>query len=189
MKTTTKMKIVIVLAGVFLLLFSEGLWACHTGFITSPGPGNRNTTMQGHVGYEMVQESQKTSKRESAFGYTTEPTTSSSVSTSGTIIGTTDMSATSSDCKWRTANIEKFFNDSYEQIAEESAQGSGQHLEALASLTGCSVEQYGTFETAMNRNHRYVFADKDYDGSINNFFTVLNTDEDLKQCFGQQSPG
>ena len=48
-----------------------------------------------------------------------------------------------------------------EQIAEESAQGSGQHLEALASLTGCSAEQYRTFETFIRRNHGYVFADKD----------------------------
>ncbi|MGB0141303.1 MAG: DUF3015 family protein, partial [bacterium] len=47
--------------------------------------------------------------------------------------------------------MQKFFNDSFQQIAEESAQGSGQHLEALASLSGCSAEHYGTFETAMNR--------------------------------------
>ena len=73
----------------------------------------------------------------------------------------------------------------FQQIAEESAQGSGQHLEALASLSGCSAEQYGTFEAAMNRNHRYVFAGKDYDGSVNNFFNVLNTDEDLLKCWSQ----
>ena len=95
------------------------------------------------------------------------------------------MTGTSFDCHFQILSIQQFFNDKYQQIAEESAQGSGQHLEALASLTGCSVEQYETFETAMNRNHRYVFADKDYDGSINNFFNVLNTDEDLLQCWGQ----
>ena len=97
---------------------------------------------------------------------------------------TIDTFATTTNCNWRTANIQKFFNDSYQHIAEESAQGSGQHLEALASLTGCSVDQYATFETVIHRNHGYVFADKDHDGSINNFFTVLNTDEDLKQCSG-----
>ena len=97
---------------------------------------------------------------------------------------TIDTFATTTNCNWRTANIQKFFNDSYWQIAEESAQGSGRHLEALASLTGCSVDQHATFETIIRHNHAYIFAYKDYDGSINNFFTVLNTDKDLKQCFG-----
>ena len=97
---------------------------------------------------------------------------------------TIDTFATTTNCNWRTANIQKFFNDSYWQIAEESAQGSGRHLEALASLTGCSVDQHATFETVIYHNHSYIFVDKDYDGSINNFFTVLNTDKDLKQCFG-----
>ena len=60
---------------------------------------------------------------------------------------------------------------------------TGIHLEALASLSGCT-EQYGTFEKALYRNS-YVFADKDYDGSIDNFFNILNTDEELLQCWGQ----
>ena len=98
---------------------------------------------------------------------------------------TIDTFATTTNCNWRTANIQKFFNDSFQQIAEESAQGSGQHLEALASLSGCSAEQYEPFKTAMNRNHRYVFAEQDYDRTVNNFFNVLNTDEDLLKCWSQ----
>ena len=176
MKTTTKMKISIVLAVGFLLVFSESLFACHQDF------WGRGLALKGHSGdYAKIK---KGSKSSSAFGYTTEPTSKTTEITTYSFYGTTDSTATSTNCKWRTANIEKGFNESYEQIAEESAQGSGQHLEALASLTGCSAEQYETFETVIRRNHGYVFADKDYDGSTNNFFTVLNTDKDLKQCFG-----
>jgi len=55
----------------------------------------------------------------------------------------------------------------------------------LAALIGCSAEQYRTFETAMNCNHRYVFAEPDYNGSVNNFFNVLNKNKDLLQCKGK----
>jgi len=158
MTVTTKMKIAIVLAGVFLLVFSENLLACHQ-LVPFEGGG-----LKGH-----------SSAKTRGYGGMTLGTTAS----------TTDSTATTTNCDWRTTKIEKFFNDSFQQIAEESAQGSGQHLEALASLSGCSAEQYTTFETAMNRNHSYVFAELDYDGSINNFFNVLNTDQDLLQCWGQ----
>ena len=167
------------LAVTYLMLFSGSLWACHQGFL-------KGDALKGHSGDKPLR---TRSKPNSGLGYTLEPTSSTTAASAHATMNsgnaTLDQTATTTDCNARTANIEKFFNESYEQIAEESAQGSGQHLEALASLTGCSAEQYGTFETAMNRNHRYVFADKDYDGSINNFFTVLNTDEDLLQCWGQ----
>ena len=172
MKTTTKMKISLVLAVGFLLVFSESLFACHQFKVGVGG------YIEGHSNDKVMN---KSVNKNSAFGITSQITFRPSTSST---YATTDSTVTSSDCNARISKIQEFFDESYEQIAEESAQGSGQHLEALASLTGCSTEQYGTFETAMNRNHRYVFADKDYDGSINNFFTVLNTDEDLKQCFG-----
>ena len=152
------MKITIGLAGTFLLLFSESLWACHQ-LVPFEGGGLKGHSSAKTRGYGGI--------------------------TLGSTASTTDSTATTTNCDWRTAKIEKFFNDSFQQIAEESAQGSGQHLEALASLSGCSAEQYRTFETAINRNHRYVFAELDYDGSINNFFNVLNTDQDLLQCWGQ----
>ncbi|MEK9762509.1 MAG: DUF3015 family protein, partial [Deltaproteobacteria bacterium] len=83
---------------------------------------------------------------------------------------------------FKSANIEKFFNDSYEQIAEESAQGTGSHLEALATLTGCSADQYGTFEQVIHRNHQYVFAEKDYDLSVEHLFNMLNSESELESC-------
>ena len=114
------MKTVMVLVGVFLLVFSENLLACHqlVPFESGGLKGHSSAKTRGYGGITL-----------------------------GSTASTTDSTATTTNCDWRTAKIEKFFNDSYQQIAEESAQGSGQHLEALAALTGCSAEQYGTFET------------------------------------------
>ena len=134
MKTTTKMKISLVLAVGFLLVFSKSLFACHQGLHMRSG-------LEGHSASKVGKKHRPTNF---FFDVSTGPTV---YGVASSFYATTDSVATSTDCHWRTANIEKFFNESYEQIAEESAQGSGQHLEALAALTGCSAEQYGTFET------------------------------------------
>ena len=172
------MKTVIVLAGVFLLVFSENLIACHESDFDGEELLVGTSFFGGHTGDNKM--GRAVSVKENFKMLTGNITEATTITSNYTI----DTFATTTNCNWRTANIQKFFNDSFQQIAEESAQGSGQHLEALASLSGCIAEHYGTFETVIHRNHRYVFAGKDYDGSINNFFIVLNTDEDLKQCFG-----
>ena len=172
------MKTVMVLAGLFLLVFSESLLACHESDFDGEELLVGTSFFGGHTGDNQM--GRAVSVKENFKMLTGNITQATTITSNYTI----DTFATTTNCNWRTANIQKFFNDSLQQIAEESAQGSGQHLEALASLSGCSAEQYGTFAAAMNRNHRYVFAGKDYDDSINNFFIVLNTDEDLKQCFG-----
>ena len=172
------MKTAIVLAGLFLVMFSENLLACHESDFDGEELLVGTSFFGGHTGDNKM--GRAVSVKENFKMLTGNITEATTITSNYTI----DTFATTTNCNWRTANIQKFFNDSFQQIAEESAQGSGQHLEALASLSGCSAEQYGTFEAAMNRNHRYVFASKDYDRSINNFFIVLNTDEDLKQCFG-----
>jgi hypothetical protein len=65
MKTTTKMKISLVLAVGFLLVFSESLLACHQGF------WGQGLALKGHSGdFAGIKES----KSSSAFGYTTAPT-------------------------------------------------------------------------------------------------------------------
>ena len=178
MNNVAKMLATLVLNGACLLFYSANLFACHRSDVDFGG------WLKGHSANVAMQSNDRSSKN--IFGVssqvstevTTHPTTSS-------LYATSDSSATSTDCHWRTTNIEKFFNDSYQQIAEESAQGMGVHLEALASLSGCNTDQYKTFEKALYRNHRYVFAEMDYDGSINNFFTVLNTDEELLLCWGK----
>ena len=173
------LKITMIMAGVFLLLFSENLLACHESDFDGEELLVGTSFFGGHTGDNKM--GRAVSVKENFIMLTGNITEATTITSNYTI----DTFATTTNCNWRTANIQKFFNDSLQQIAEESAQGSGQHLEALASLSGCSAEQYGTFEAAMNRNHRYVFAEQDYDGAVNNFFNVLNTDKDLLKCWGQ----
>ena len=178
MRTTTRLKILITLAGIFFLVYSNNLLACHESDFDGEELLVGTSLFGGHTGDNKM--GRAVSVRENIKILTGNITQATTITSNYTI----DTFATTTNCNWRTANIQKFFNDSYWQIAEESAQGSGRHLEALASLTGCSVDQHATFETVIHHNHAYIFAYKDYDGSINNFFTVLNTDKDLKQCFG-----
>ena len=178
MKTTMEWKYKALLIAVFLLFGANILYACHRSDVGFGG------WLKGHSANVAMQSNDRSNKN--IFGVSSQVSTEVSIHpTTSSLYATSDSSATSTDCHWRTTNIEKFFNDSYQQIAEESAQGMGVHLEALASLSGCNTDQYETFEKALYRNHRYVFAEMDYDGSINNFFTVLNTDEELLQCWGQ----
>ena len=173
------MKTVMVLAGLFLLVFSEKLLACHESDFDGEELLVGTSFFGGHTGDNKM--GRAVSVKENFIMLTGNITEATTITSNYTI----DTFATTTNCNWRTANIQKFFNDSFQQIAEESAQESGQHLEALASLSGCSAEQYGTFEAAMNRNHRYVFVERDYDESVNNFFNVLNTDEDLLKYWSQ----
>ena len=173
------LKITMIIAWVFLLLFSENLLACHESDFDGEELLVGTSFFGGHTGDNKM--GRAVSVKENFIMLTGNITEATTITSNYTI----DTFATTTNCNWRTANIQNFFNDSYQQIVEESAQGSGQHLEALASLSGCSAEQYGTFETAMNRNHRYVFAEQDYDRTVNNFFNVLNTDEDLLKYWSQ----
>ena len=173
------LKIKMIMAGVFLLLFSENLLACHESDFDGEELLVGTSFFGGHTGDNKM--GRAVSVKENFKMLTGNITQATTITSNYTI----DTFATTTNCNWRTANIQKFFNDSFQQIAEESAQGSGQHLEALASLSGCTAEQYGTFETVIHRNHRYVFAEQDYDVAVNNFLNVLNTDEDLLKCWGQ----
>ena len=177
MTSINMLKITMIMAGVFLLLFSENLLACHESDFDGEDLLVGTSFFGGHTGDNQM--GRAVSVKENFKMLTGNITQATTVTSNYTI----DTFATTTNCNWRTANIQKFFKDSFQQITEESAQGSGKHLEALASLSGCSAEQYGTFETTMNRNHRYVFAEQDYDRAVNNFFNVLNTDKDLLKCW------
>ena len=157
---------------IFLLISSSSLFACHLGiWVGAWTVGHK----QNRAGVNSIPPS-------NIFEISTELTRTSSVHTTASSYGTTDYTIITTNCDWKSANIEKFFSESYEQIAEESAQGSGTHLEALASLTGCPADQYSTFERVIHRNHQYVFAENGYDGSIEHLFNVLNSEDQLKTC-------
>ena len=174
------LRLVVMFIGLFFLASLSNVLACHRGF-------GSLISMQNHAGFERYETPRTRSKRGSGFGYTTEPTTESTGVTSDTAIGTTDqsigLSATSTDCNSRTANINKFFQKSYIQIAEESAQGQGPHLEALALQVGCNAQQTVLLEKALQHNYHYVFTENDINHSINEFYTVVNSDDQLAACW------
>ena len=62
--------------------------------------------------------------------------------------GTTTYSVTSTTCDAYTS----FLEFSYEQIAENTAQGHGLYLEALASLRGCSIDSKLLFRQVLHKN-------------------------------------
>ena len=81
------------------------------------------------------------------------------------------------------ASIEQFFDESYPKIAEESAQGQGPHLEALAALVGCNARQTLLLEKAMQQNYHSIFAEDNVNHSINKFYTVVSSDGQLAACW------
>ena len=119
---------------------------------------------------------ERSKKYRNVFGITTETGLF-------TTIAPTEMSATSTDCRWMLARIEQFFDESYPKIAEESAQGQGPHLEALAALVGCNARQTVLLEKAMQQNYQNVFDEDDIDHAISEFYTVVNSDEQLAACW------
>ena len=100
------LKLIVMFIGLFFLASLSNVLACHRGF-------GSVISMQNHAGFERYEKPRTRSKRGSGFGLTTEPTTESTGVTSDTAIGTTDqsigLSATSTNCDSRTANINKFF--------------------------------------------------------------------------------
>ena len=97
----------------------------------------------------------------------------------GVILESTELISTTTNCDAMTAQIEKFFNERYEQIAEESSQGQGPHLEALAFQVDCNAQQTVILEKAMKRNYHREFAKEDINHSINEFYTLVNSDDQL----------
>ena len=166
-------KATVALTGSILLFSLSDVFACHQW---TPG----KYYLEGHSSHKVGSKHEPKIFLGYSTQHTTEPTTDISTAS---VYGTSDSTATSTDCGWRTSNIEKFFNESYMQIAEESAQGQGPHLEALASQVGCNAQQTVLLEKAMQQNYHGVFAKDDINHSINEFYTVVNNDEQLAACW------
>ena len=70
-----------------------------------------------------------------------------------------------------------------QKLLKKSAQGQGPHLEALAALVGCNARQTVLLEKAMQQNYQNVFDEDDIDHAISEFYTVVNSDEQLAACW------
>lgn len=58
--------------------------------------------------------------------------------------------------KPKNKRVALFLKDNFLQVREESAQGQGLHLDALAQLAGCSIE-HAEFGTIIQLNYDQVF--------------------------------
>ena len=131
---------------------SEYLMACHME--ASGGDGGIWPTLRGH----------NPTSRQSGFLTSFE--------------GTTAFSVTSTTCDAYTS----FLEFSYEQIAENTAQGHGQYLEALASLRGCSIDSKLLFRQVLHENFSELFENHELNGEAlsRRLEIVLNREPSLQ---------
>ena len=113
---------------------SEYLMACHME--GSRGDGGILPTFRGH----------NPTSRQSGFLTSFE--------------GTTAFSVTSTTYDAYTS----FLEFSYEQIAENTAQGHGPYLDALASLRGCSIDSKLLFRQVLHENFSELFENHELNG-------------------------
>ena len=114
---------------------SEYLMACHEE--ASGGDGGMWPTLRGH----------SPKNRQSGFLTSFE--------------GTTAFSFTSTKCDEYTSFIEL----SYDQIAENAAQGHGPYLDALLSFRDCSINNKDRFQQLMRKHFRYLFENPENNGA------------------------
>jgi hypothetical protein len=74
--------------------------------------------------------------------------------------GTAAFLSTSTKCDAYTS----FLEFSYEQIAENTAQGHGPYLDALASLRGCSIGSKLLFRQVLHENFNELFENHELNG-------------------------
>jgi hypothetical protein len=95
--------------------------------------------------------------------------------------GTAAFLSTSSKCDAYTSFIEL----SYDQIAENAAQGHGLYLDALSSFRDCSINNKDQFQQLIRKNFSYLFANPDNNGAAlgHRLEIVLNHDRIFRnQC-------
>ena len=165
-------KTTIAFIGLILLVNLPELFACHQG--------NYAKAFSGHYGERLVNRKQSFNN---IFHYSTMVPVKLTEMVAGFTLAYTDGTATTTNCKFRSAYIHEFFNNSYLQIAEESAQGHGPHLEVLASFVGCNERQTAILESAMKTNYSDLFKKNNFNDSVKNFYALVNNDEELKTCW------
>ena len=75
--------------------------------------------------------------------------------------GTAAFLSTSSKCDAYTSFIEL----SYDQIAENAAQGHGLYLDALSSFRDCSINNKDRFQQLMRKHFSYLFINPENNGA------------------------
>ena len=129
-----KLSLFSIFATLIFTFGSEYLMACHEE--ASGGDGGMWPTLRGH----------NPTSRQSGFLTSFE--------------GTAAFLSTSTKCDEYTSFIEL----SYDQIAENAAQGRGPYLDALASLRGCSIDSKLLFRQVLHENFNELFENHELNG-------------------------
>ena len=114
---------------------SEYLMACHEE--ASGGDGGMWPTLRGH------------SPKNRLSGFLT------------SFEGTAAFLSTSTKCDEYTSFLEL----SYDQIAENAAQGHGPYLDALSSFRDCSINNKDRFQQLMRKHFSYLFENHENNGA------------------------
>ena len=130
-----KLSIFSIFAILIFTFGSEYLMACHEE--ASGGDSGMWPTLRGH----------SPKNRQSGFLTSFE--------------GTTAFSFTSTKCDEYTS----FMELSYDQIAENAAQGHGPYLDALLSFRGCSINNKDRFQQLMRIHFSYLFENPENNGA------------------------
>lgn len=84
-------------------------------------------------------------------------------------------------------DVEKqmYVEANHDAIAQEAVQGSGEHLNALATLMGCDKSADPLFSADMKKNYRSISSVSDADQVLTNVKATISNDPQLsKACSG-----
>ena len=129
-----KLSLFSIFAILIFVISSEYLMACHEE--ASGGDGGMWPTLRGH----------NPTSRQSGFLTIFE--------------GTAAFLSTSTKCDAYTSFIEL----SFDQIAENAAQGHGPYIDALSSFRDCSIHNKDRFQKLMRKHFIYIFANPENSG-------------------------
>ena len=65
-----------------------------------------------------------------------------------------ELTTSTGDCGFMISqNLLRFIDQAYDDLQEESSQGQGQHLVALASMLGCTPQSFDSFQQALQQSY------------------------------------
>lgn len=98
-------------------------------------------------------------------------------------IGTTALtSATASPetCSGKTVEAAQFILETYDNLAEESAKGNGEHLTAVLNIMECGASSHAPTTQAIRENVSNLIGESNYNSlsttdKANSMFQIINT--------------
>ena len=82
----------------------------------------------------------------------------------------------------REAEEKMFVTANHDAIVQETAQGSGEHLNALASMMGCGKSSDAAFAAKMKKNYKNITSTQTSDEMLNEVKTMISADSGLSKA-------